>query len=74
MTLGQLADYINRNVSITSPKVNEKEQDPAVITSEKVAGSWRNWTFNFKRENSMKKLLIFCLIQFILGLNVSLQL
>ena len=45
MTLGQLADYINRNVSITSLKVNEKEQDPVVNTSEKVAGSWRNWTF-----------------------------
>jgi uncharacterized caspase-like protein len=45
MTLGQLADYINRNVAITSLKVNEKEQDPVVNTSEKVAGSWRNWTF-----------------------------
>ncbi|MEC8458972.1 MAG: caspase family protein [Bacteroidota bacterium] len=44
-TLGQLADYINRNVSITSLKVNEKEQDPVVNTSEKVAGSWRNWNF-----------------------------
>ena len=44
-TLGQLADYINLNVSITSLKVNEKEQDPVVNTSEKVAGSWRNWTF-----------------------------
>ena len=45
MTLGQLADYINRNVAITSLKVNEKEQDPVVNTSEKVAGSWRNWSF-----------------------------
>jgi uncharacterized caspase-like protein len=45
MTLGQLADYINRNVAITSLKVNEKEQDPVVNTSEKVADSWRNWTF-----------------------------
>ena len=45
ISYGDLADYINSKVSVTSINVNEKEQDPVVNTSEKVAGSWRNWTF-----------------------------
>ena len=45
ISYGDLADYINSKVSVTSINVNEKEQDPVVITSEKVADSWRNWSF-----------------------------
>ncbi len=45
ISYGDLADYINSKVSVTSINVNEKEQDPVVNTSEKVAGSWRNWSF-----------------------------
>ncbi|MEC8458973.1 MAG: caspase family protein [Bacteroidota bacterium] len=45
ISYGDLADYINSKVSVTSINVNEKEQDPVVNTSEKVADSWRNWSF-----------------------------
>ena len=45
ISYGDLADYIDSKVSVTSININEKEQDPVVNTSEKVADSWRNWSF-----------------------------
>ena len=33
------------NVSIKSLRVNQKEQNPTVNTSEKVINDWRNWKF-----------------------------
>ena len=43
VTFGALADYITKNVSLQSLKVNEKDQDPTVIVSPEVSDSWGNW-------------------------------
>tara|TARA_B110001450_G_C17648582_1_gene492295 strand:- start:431 stop:2386 length:1956 start_codon:yes stop_codon:yes gene_type:complete len=45
VTLGELSEYLNENVSIKSLRVNQKEQDPKVNTSSKVVNDWRNWKF-----------------------------
>ena len=45
VTLGELSQYLDENVSIKSLRVNKKEQDPTVNTSSKVANDWRNWKF-----------------------------
>ena len=45
VTLGELSDYLEKNVSIQSLRVNQKEQDPTVNTSQKVINDWRNWRF-----------------------------
>jgi WD40 repeat protein len=45
VTLGELSDYLEKNVSIQSLRVNQKEQDPTVNTSQKVVNDWRNWKF-----------------------------
>ena len=42
---GELADYVAKNVSIQSLKINTKEQDPVVNTSEKIQETWREWKF-----------------------------
>jgi hypothetical protein len=43
---GQLADYIKKQVSIESLRVNNKEQDPAVQVSISVKDTWEDWTVN----------------------------
>ena len=45
VTLGELSEYLEKNVSIQSLRVNQKEQDPTVNTSQKVINDWRNWKF-----------------------------
>ena len=45
VSMGELADYVAKNVSIQSLKTNTKEQDPVVNTSEKVQETWREWKF-----------------------------
>jgi hypothetical protein len=46
ITYGELADYIQQNVSIESLRVNQKEQDPTVNVSPDIENLWREWTFN----------------------------
>ena len=43
ITYGELADYISKNVSIESLRINQKEQDPKVIVSPDVKDYWENW-------------------------------
>ena len=43
--MGDLADYLESNISLQSLKENKKEQDPKVNTSHKVINDWRNWKF-----------------------------
>jgi len=45
VTLGELSEYLEKNVSIQSLRVNQKEQDPTVNTSQRVINDWRNWKF-----------------------------
>ena len=45
ITLGALSEYLDENVSIKSLHVNQKEQNPTVNTSERVANDWRSWKF-----------------------------
>jgi hypothetical protein len=45
VTLGELSEYLNQNVPIKSLRVNQKDQDPKVNTSNKVINDWRNWKF-----------------------------
>jgi len=45
VTLGELSEYLNQNVPIKSLRINQKEQDPKVNTSQKVINDWRNWKF-----------------------------
>jgi hypothetical protein len=43
VTYGELKDYISRNVSIESLKINQKEQDPKVNVSTEILNKWQNW-------------------------------
>jgi len=45
VSMGDLLDYLESNVSLQSLKVNKKEQDPKVNTSHKVVNDWRDWKF-----------------------------
>ena len=38
-----LTDYVIKNVSLESLKVNQKEQDPAVHISNDASGTWQSW-------------------------------
>jgi hypothetical protein len=38
-----LTDYVSRQVSLESLKINQKEQDPAVNVSSDVASVWQSW-------------------------------
>jgi len=42
-TLGQLADYLKKNVGIESMRINSKPQDPEVQVSPIVENIWREW-------------------------------
>ncbi len=44
MTLGELSDYISREVKRQSIVTNNKSQTPAVSVSESLQGSWRQLT------------------------------
>lgn len=46
VTYGELSDFISKNVSIQSLRINQKEQDPKINVSTEVEDSWRNWDFN----------------------------
>jgi hypothetical protein len=43
LTYKELSDYVTKNVSLESLRVNQKEQDPAVNLSADVAGAWQSW-------------------------------
>ncbi len=45
VTYEDLSDYITRNVSIESLRVNQKEQDPVVNVSPDVEIVWKGWSF-----------------------------
>jgi len=45
VSLGDLSEYLEKEVAIQSLRVNQKEQDPTVNTSSKVVNDWRNWKF-----------------------------
>lgn len=44
VSLGELADYLGKTVSIESLKVNQKEQDPTVNVSPEAHDKWEKWT------------------------------
>lgn len=46
ISYGQLADYVKKQVSLESLRINNKEQDPAVQVSISVNDTWENWTVN----------------------------
>ena len=43
LTYKELTDYVIKNVSLESLKVNEKQQNPAVNVSAEVADTWQGW-------------------------------
>ncbi|MBA7588681.1 hypothetical protein ES708_30746 [subsurface metagenome] len=43
VTYGEMKDYISRNVSLESLRINQKEQDPKVNVSAEVLDKWQNW-------------------------------
>ena len=45
VSMGELFEYLNKNVSLQSLKQNFKDQDPKVNTSIQVIDSWKNWRF-----------------------------
>ena len=45
ISMGELLDYLDYNVSLQSLKENKKEQDPSLNVSQKVINDWRNWRF-----------------------------
>ena len=45
ISYGELFDYLERNVSIESLRINYKEQDPKLSISDTVHDSWTEWSF-----------------------------
>jgi hypothetical protein len=45
VSLGDLSEYLEKEVAIQSLKVNRQPQNPTVNTSQKVFNDWRNWKF-----------------------------
>jgi hypothetical protein len=43
LTYGTLADYVCKNVSVESIKINQKEQDPTVTVSPEIKNTWESW-------------------------------
>lgn len=41
----ELADYVEKNVSIESLRINQKEQDPKLLASPDLGTSWQTWGF-----------------------------
>lgn len=46
VTYSELGDYIKKNVSIESLRINKKEQDPIINVSQAVELSWKDWKFD----------------------------
>lgn len=46
VSYGELANYLEQNVSVESLRKNGKEQDPEVNTSLTVQNSWKTWLLN----------------------------
>ena len=42
---GELARFVNENVSVESLRTNYKEQDPQVNVSPSLQATWKTWTF-----------------------------
>lgn len=45
-TYSELSDYLNKNVGVSSLRVNRKDQTPEVNIAPQVQGSWGEWRFN----------------------------
>lgn len=45
VTLGELSNYLEQEVSLQSLKINKTDQEPSVNVSNKVNDNWRNWRF-----------------------------
>lgn len=45
VTLGELSNYLEQEVSLQSLKINKTDQEPSVNVSNKVNDKWRNWRF-----------------------------
>ncbi len=45
LSYGELAKYIQENVSIESLRTNYQEQDPQIKTSSTLQGTWEKWKF-----------------------------
>lgn len=45
VTYGELSDYVTENVSLDALRRNNKEQDPNVLYSPEIEGTWEQWTF-----------------------------
>lgn len=45
ITLGELSNYLNKEVQVNALKINSKEQNPNVLISPNVAGLWESWSF-----------------------------
>ena len=45
VSLGDLSEYLEKEVAIQSLKVNRLPQNPTVNTSQKIINDWRNWKF-----------------------------
>ena len=43
VSYGELGDYISKNVSVESLRINKQEQDPAIKVSSVVEGMWKEW-------------------------------
>jgi hypothetical protein len=46
ISFGELSDYLQKMVSITSLEVNQKEQDPTVVYSQTIKEIWNKWKLN----------------------------
>jgi len=44
-TYSELFNYVNQKVSLNALKINEKEQNPKVNTSQNVNEDWGSWEF-----------------------------
>jgi len=45
VNLGELSDYLEKEVAVQSLKVNRSEQEPTVNISNQVKNLWKNWRF-----------------------------
>ncbi len=45
LSYGELSEYITKNVSLESLRINQKEQDPKVNVSTDVENLWQSWRF-----------------------------
>ncbi len=43
ITYGQLEDFLNEKVNVTSLTINRKEQNPSILTGTSARETWENW-------------------------------